>query len=199
MIEGAIQLNHLGLERGKLWPALLTLLAVFAPAVLWTQWDNAINGQHPVSEGTVFHLEATPTPGAGGQGTVTVTIPSGEWVTDEGANKPDSVTLVTGPVIIRIQAVAGVDDLKVLFDRQSRDPRVEARAMFTTGSRPYTTPTGLTGYWGDLTSERFSGAIVVVGRDGAAAVLTAAAPLGSAEAQMNDLTRLLATLEVTGG
>lgn len=199
MIEGAVQLNRFGLERGRLWPAILVLLAVFAPAVVWTQWNNAVDGEQPVPDGTVYRLEAAPNPGAAGHGGVTFTVPGPGWVTDKGTNKSNSVILVAGSVVVRVQAVAGVGDLKVLFDRQSRDLRVASRVMFTTGSREYTSPGGLTGYWGDLTGDRYGGALVVVGHDGAAAVITAAAPLGSVESQMDDITRILTGLEVRGG
>lgn len=194
MIEGAVRLNRFGLERGRLWSALALALAVFAPVVLWTQWDGAVDGEEAVPAGTVITVEASSNPGAVGKGRVWFTVPGDGWVTETGANRQSAVTLVHSPVVVRTSAVGGVDDILVLFERQARDLRMGNRVLFATGSREYATPTGLSGYWGDLTGERYSGALIVVGLGDVAAVIVAVAPLGRLEDQLGDLTAILATL-----
>lgn len=197
MIEGAVRLNRFGLERGRFWSALALALAVFAPAVLWTQWDKSIDGEETVPAGTVIHLAASSNPGAMGKGSVWFAVLGDGWVTETGANRQSAVTLVHGPVVVRTSAIGGVDDIQVLFERQARDLRMGNRVLFATGSRAYTTPTGLSGYWGDLTGERYSGALIVVGKGEVAAVIVAVAPLGRLEDQLGDLTSILATLEAS--
>ena len=197
MIEG-VRLNRLGLERGRFWPTLALALAVFLPAVLWTQWDDSVDGEEAVPAGTTYTLQASSNPGAIGHGQVVFTVPASGWDTDLGANRQSSVTIVHSPVVVHTSAVGGVGDIQVLFERQARDLRMGSRIMFATGSHPYTTPTGLSGYWGDLTGERYSGALIVVGRDKVAAVVIAIAPLGGLEEQLGDINQILATLEVSG-
>ncbi|MEV0648443.1 hypothetical protein AB0I28_24585 [Phytomonospora sp. NPDC050363] len=197
MIEGAVRLNRFGLERGRLWSAVLLALAVFAPAVLWTQLDSAVDGDEGVAAGTVITLQASSNPGAAGKGSAWFTVPGDGWITETGSNRPSAVTLVHSPVVVRTSAIGGVDDILVLFERQARDLRMGDRVLFETGSRAYTTPTGLSGYWGDLTGERYSGALIVVGKGPVAAVIVAVAPLGRLEDQLNDITAILATLEVS--
>ena len=197
MIEGAVRLNRFGLERGRFWPAVLLAVAVFAPALLWTQWDGSVDGEEAVPAGTVVTVEASSNPGAAGEGRVWFTVPGDGWVTETGANRASAVTLVHSPVVIRVSAIGGVDDILVLFERQARDLRMGNRVLFATGTRDYTTPTGLSGYWGDLTGERYSGALIVVGLGEVAAVIVAVAPLGRLEDQLGDIAGILATLEAS--
>lgn len=199
MIEGAVRLNRVGLERHKTWSAVALAIAVFLPAILWTQWNNAVSGETELAPGTVMTLTAIGTPETGSIGQVTLTIPDdgGGWGTATGENRQSSVVLVHGSIWLEATAVAGVGDFSVLFDRQSRDLSNADPPMFTTGKVPYTSPTGLTGYRGTLTGERYGGTLYVLGDGEIAAVVVARAPLGRLDGEAMTIERILATLEVS--
>lgn len=197
MIEGAVRLNRFGLERRKLWPALIMALAVFAPIIAWMTANNLVSGQEELPEGEPITLRATPPPMAPpGTGTVRIEIPNKGWSTETSASSTDSVTLVHSPLVMTVDAVAGVEDLSRLFTRQERDLAEARPAYFVTDDKPYTTDTGLKGYWGDLTGERYGGALVVVGKGTVAAVVKVTAPLGRLDGEFTDVRDLLDSLEV---
>ncbi|GAA4920785.1 hypothetical protein [Stackebrandtia albiflava] len=198
MIEGAVQLNRFGLERRRTWPAVALAIAVFLPALFWTQWNKAVPGEAEVAPGTVLTLSATGPPETGSFGRIRLTIPAdgSGWRTATGRNRQSTVVLVHGSVWLETHAMAGVDDFGVLFDRQSRDLGNEDPAMFTTGKERYTSPTGLTGYRGTLTGERYGGTLYVLGRGDVAAVVVTRAPLGRLDGEALTIEQILATLEV---
>jgi len=199
VIEGAVRLNRVGLERHKTWSAVALAIAVFLPAILWTQWNNAVSGEAELAPGTVLTLTAIGTPETGSSGQVTLTIPDdgGGWRTATGENRQSSVVLVHGSVWLEATAVAGVGDFSVLFDRQSRDLSNADPAMFTTGKAAYTSPTGLTGYQGTLTGERYGGNLYVLGDGKIAVVVVTRAPLGRLDGEAITIEHILATLEVS--
>jgi len=173
-------------------------ILVFAPAVIWSHWNNSVSGERELSAGDRFVLTAVGTPDAPGTGTVVVTVPDDDgWTTDTGNNRASRIDLVHGPAVVEVTAVAGVNDMSVLFDRQRRDQSNADPAMFTTGKRSYESPTGLTGYAGNMTGERYSGVLIVVGRGAVAAVVVAYAPLGRLDGETKAIEQILATLEVS--
>ncbi|MGH8877674.1 MAG: hypothetical protein ACRD0P_10085 [Stackebrandtia sp.] len=198
MIEGAIRLNRFGLERGKLWPAILMAIAVFAPLITWTTANSLVSGEEELPRGYKIVLTGTPAPMAPpGTGTVTLTIPHEGWSIDASSASTDEVTLVHNPLTLRVTAVAGVKDLKRLFSRQKRDLADEKPALFVTDAKPYSASKKLEGLWGDLTGERYGGALVVVGKGTAAAVIKVTAPLGQLDGEFSDISDIMASMEVT--
>lgn len=197
MIEGAVRLNRFGLERGKLWPALLMAVAVFAPIITWVTANNLVSGQEELPEGELITLSATPPPMAPpGTGTVRFEIPDEGWSIDTSESSTGSVTLVFSPLVMTVEAVAGVEDLDRLFERQRRDLAEARPAYFVTDAKSYATKTGLKGLWGDLTGERYGGALVVLGTGTVAAVVKVTAPLGHLDGEIGDVADLLDSLEV---
>ncbi|HIW63149.1 MAG TPA: hypothetical protein H9881_11875 [Candidatus Stackebrandtia excrementipullorum] len=175
-------------------------VAVFLPAVLWTQWNNAVPGEEQLARGAVISLNAVGSPETGSTGQVRLVIPDegGDgWRTATGQNRQSSAVLVHGSVWVEVRAVAGVGDLSVLFERQSRELGNGDPAMFTTGRAQYTSPAGLTGYRGPLTGERYGGMLYVLGNGDVAAVVVARAPLGRLDGEAASIERLLALLEVS--
>lgn len=200
MIDGAVRLNRVGLERNKTWQAVVLAVLVFLPALLWTQWNNSVPGEAELSPGTVIGLTAVGTPETGSFGEVRLTIPddTGDgWRTATGQNRQSSVVLVHGSVWLEATAVAGVGAFSVLFDRQARELGNGDPAMFTSGRSEYTSPLGLTGYRGTLTGERYGGTLYVMGSGEVAAVIVARAPLGRLEGEATAIERILTTLEVS--
>lgn len=198
MIEGAVRLNRFGLERRKLWPALIVAIAVFAPIITWMTANNLVSGQEELREGDLITLTATPPPMAPpGTGTVRIEIPNEGWSSETSESSTDSVRLVHSPLVMPVEAVAGVEKLSRTFERQQRDLAEARPAYFVTDAKPYTTDTGLKGYWGDLTGERYGGALVVVGKGTVAVVVQVTAPLGRLDGESNDVRDLLDSMEVS--
>lgn len=200
MIDGAVRLNRVGLERNKTWPAIALAVAVFLPALFWTQWNNNVPGEAQLVPGTVISLTAVGTPETGSSGEVRLTVPddgSDGWRTATGQNRQSSVVLVHGSVWLEATAVAGVRDFAVLFERQSRELGNGDPAMFTSGRTAYTSPTGLTGYRATLTGERYGGTLYVLGKGDVAAVIVTRAPVGRLDGESTTIERILATLEVS--
>ncbi|HZE37272.1 MAG TPA: hypothetical protein VE172_00520 [Stackebrandtia sp.] len=198
MVDGAVRLNRFGWERGKVWSTLVMALAIFAPVILWTQWNNMVSGQEELRAGSRIILSATPPPMAPSEeGIVSLSIPGNGWTVDTGSSKPAERVLVHSPMVVSFSAVAGVKDIGVLFDRKKRDLADGNPSMFTTDVKSYTSPKGLKGLWGDLTGERYGGALVVVGRGSVAAVLEVTGPLGHLDGEMDSIHDILSSLEVS--
>lgn len=196
-MEGAVRLNRFGLERRKLWPALIMVVAVFTPIVTWMTANNLVSGQEELPPGHVISLSATPPPMAPpGSGVVRFAIPNEGWASETSASSTDSVTLVHSPLVMTVEAVAGVEDLERLFDRQRRDLAEARPAYFVTDAKSYRTKTGLKGLWGDLTGERYGGALVVLGEETVATIVRVTAPLGRLDGEISDVADLLDSLEV---
>jgi hypothetical protein len=180
-----------------MWSAVAMLVAVFAPVILWTQWNDSLSGEETLPAGERIVLTATPPPMAPtAKGRVELTIPGDGWATNVDDGKSDHTRLVHNTVVVDVTAVAGVEDIEVLFERQIRDRADGNPPMFTTGSHDYTSPTKLNGLWGDLTGEGYSGALIVLGRETVAVVLTVTAPLGRLDNELDGITTILADLKV---
>lgn len=196
-VDTAMRLNRFGLERGHLVSTVVMLLAVFAPLLLWTQWNEAVSGEEVLAPGTVITLTATPPPlSPPARATVTMRIDAEGWTTDVGDAKSNRRTLIHYPLQLSLTAVAGVENIDLLFERQRRELASGDSALFTSSTRAYTTDSGLAGLWGDLTGESYSGALVVVGRGTAAAAVVVTAPLGRLDNEMSDIIAMIATLTV---
>lgn len=197
-IDGAIPLNRLGLERGKLWSAVVMLIAVLAPMLWWAQWDRMVSGEEQLSQGSKITLKAVSPPMAPqSTGNVTVTVPGSGWTTDVGASRPNVQDMVHNSVHVAITAVAGVDDINVLFDRKRRDLADSRTSLFTTSDKTYHTPNSLNGLWGDLTGDSYSGALIVVGKKAVAAIVVVTAPMGHMDGEMGDITKIMGSLRVS--
>ena len=197
VIEGAIRLNRFGLERGKLWPAVAMAIAIFAPLVTWAGANSLVSGDEELPRGYQITLTGTPAPMAPpGTGTVELTIPDEGWSLDVAGASTEEVTLVHDPLTLRVTSVAGVEDLKRTFSRQKRELADDKPALFVTDAKPYSASKGLDGLWGDLTGERYGGALIVVGQDSAAAVVKMTAPLGQLDGEYGDVSEILSTMEV---
>ncbi|ADD43928.1 hypothetical protein Snas_4279 [Stackebrandtia nassauensis DSM 44728] len=198
MIEGAIRLNRFGLEQGKLWPALLMAVAVFAPVVTWITANHLVPGQEELAPDYEIELSATPPPMAPPDtGSVAFKIPNEGWSIETSESSTKSVTLVHSPLVLTVDAVAGVEDLTVLFNRKKRDLADAKPSYLVTDSKPYRPTDDLKGLRGDLTGERYGGALIVVGKGSVAAVVEVTAPLGRLDGEFDDVDDMLGSLEVT--
>lgn len=198
MVDGTVHLNRFGLERGRMWPALFMILAVAAPAILWTVWDGLVDGKEPIAAGTRIELSGVPPPGSAAEdATIRVTIPDDGWSTNLGENSESDIKLLYRTLSIEVEAVAGASDRDELFDRRSRQLTLRRQPLFTTSTEPVTETGGLDGFRGYLVGNRLHGTLTVLGAGESAAVFIASAPSGRESELSEAVIRLQATLEVT--
>lgn len=195
--DGVVMLNRFGLEKGRVWPAVVMLVAVFAPLLVWSQLNTIISGKESLEPNSTIELStSTPLTAPPIDGKVRMTIPGDGWSADIADTKPSEWSLVHGQVHLDVKAISGVDDIMVLFDRQARDLASETQPMFVTDTKPYSTEKDLDGVWGNLTGESYTGILAVVGRESVAAVVVVTTPPGKTTAQMGDIVLLLNSLEI---
>ncbi|MCH7231826.1 hypothetical protein L0U85_13325 [Glycomyces sp. L485] len=182
MSEVAIRLNRLGLERGRMWQAVVAAVVIVLPMALWIGLERAVGDTtEKLVPGETIILQSYPVADAQLQ-----FLPPGRgWSTGLSLSR-FRITLNRDKVSATVQVDTAVDSLRRLLDRRAERLTGSQPGITATNVREYRNPVnGLDGYRADLYGRNIAGSIVVVGNsDGAAATVITLAPFG----QIDDST-----------
>ncbi|THV30632.1 hypothetical protein [Glycomyces paridis] len=196
MGEVTIRLNRLGLERGRMWQAVLAALAIALPMGVWLGLERALGDSvQSITDGETLYLQSYPVAGAG----LKFELPGDGW-TSPGVHFADQRQNFTRDhLTASVEVDSGVDSLERLLQRRA-EPIVAQNGYTYTDLREYTdTGSGLTGYRADIIGIDTAGSITVVGNDkGAAAILVLLAPGADPRAEQVDPAPYLASFRLEG-
>ncbi|MEU6861623.1 hypothetical protein AB0B28_22445 [Glycomyces sp. NPDC046736] len=174
MGEATVRVNRLGLEQGRMWPAVLAAAAIAFPLVVWLGLERALGESvRTIGEGETLYLQSYPVAGA----SLEYELPGKGW-TSPGIHFADQRQNFTRDHLsASVEVDSGVDSLERLLERRA-EPIVAQNGYTYTDVRAYTSKdTGLSGYRADILGIDTAGSITVLGNDdGAAAILVLLAP-----------------------
>lgn len=196
MAEVTIRLNRLGLERGRMWQAVLAAVAVVLPVAVWIGLERALGDSvQNIGEGDTLFLQSYPVAGA----SLEYELPGSGW-TSPGVHFADQrQNFVRDHLTASVEVDSGVDSLERLLDRRVQ-PVIAQNGYIYNNVRAYADEAaGLTGYRADIIGIDSAGSITVVGNDkGAAAILVLIAPGSDPAATDVDPDPYVATFELEG-
>lgn len=196
MGEVTIRLNRLGLERGRMWQAVIAAAAIALPVVVWLGLERALGDSvQNIGEGETLYLQSYPVAGA----SLEYRLPGAGW-TSPGVHFADQrQNFVRDHLTASVEVGSGVDSLEVLLERRVA-PIVGEPGYTYNDLRPYTdTATGLSGVRADVLGIDTAGSITVVGNgEGAAAILVLLAPGSDPGADEVDPAPYIATFRLEG-
>ncbi|RRS00676.1 hypothetical protein [Glycomyces terrestris] len=196
MAEVTIRLNRLGLERGRMWQAVLAAIAIALPMALWLGLERALGDSvQNIGEGDTLFLQSYPVAGA----SLEYELPGSGW-TSPGIHFADQrQNFVRDYLSASVEVDSGVDSLERLLDRRA-EPVTAQRGLVYNNVRPYANEdAGLAGFRADLIGVDSIGSITVVGNDkGAAAILVLIAPGADPAAEEVDPDPYIATFALEG-
>jgi hypothetical protein len=194
--EVTIRLNRLGLERGRMWQAVLAAVAIAMPMAVWLGLERVLGDSvQSIGAGETLYLQSYPVAGAN----LRYELPGDGW-TSPGVHFADQRQNFTRDHLsASVEVDSGVDSLQRLLERRLA-PIIGEPGYTYTNLRPHTdAATGLSGYRADVLGIDTAGSITVVGNDkGAAAILVLLAPGSDPAAGEVDPTPYLATFELEG-
>ena len=182
MGEVTIRLNRVGLERGRMWQAVVAAVAIVLPMVLWLGLERAVGDTtEKLVPGETITLHSYPVADA----TLQFLPPGSGWSTGLTLSR-HRITLDRGKVSAIVQVDTDVESLRRLLDRRAEHLTDSQPGITATGVRDYHDPiNGLDGFRADLYGRNIAGSIIVVGNgEGAAATVVTLAPSG----QLDDST-----------
>jgi hypothetical protein len=169
-----IDLNRFGVERGRMWQAVVAALAIALPLVFWIGIERALGDSvQQIDAGETLYLQSYPVTGA----SLEFTLPGEGW-TSPGIHMADQrQNFRHGALTAAVEVDTHVESLENLLVRRA-DPITAERGYAYNNERPYTNAaSGLSGYRADIVGLDTAGSITVVGEDGgAAAILILIAP-----------------------
>lgn len=172
--EVTIRLNRLGLERGRMWQAVLAAVAIALPVALWLGLERALGDSVlNIGDGDTLYLQSYPVPGA----RLEYELPGSGW-TSPGVHFADQrQNFVLDHLRASVEVHSGVDSLRRLLDRRVQ-PVIGQNGYVYNNVREYAHEgAGLSGYRADIIGIDSAGSITVVGNGkGAAATLILIAP-----------------------
>jgi len=194
--EVTIRLNRLGLERGRMWQAVVAAIAIALPMAVWLGLERALGESvQSIGDGETLYLRSYPVAGA----SLEYELPGEGW-TSPGVHFADQRQNFTRDHLdASVEVDSGVDSLKRLLDR--RVGAVVAEPGYTYNNlRDYSNAdAGLAGYRADIIGIDTAGSITVVGNDkGAAAIIVLLAPGSNPSASELDPDPFVATFELEG-
>ncbi|GAA1664181.1 hypothetical protein GCM10009830_07130 [Glycomyces endophyticus] len=196
MAEVTIRLNRLGLERGRMWQALLAAVAIALPVAVWLGLERALGESvQNIGDGDTLFLQSYPVAGA----SLEYELPGSGW-TSPGVHFADQrQNFVLDHLTASVEVDSGVDSLERLLDRRVQ-PVIAQNGYIYNNVRKYADEaSGLSGYRADIIGIDSAGSITVVGNDkGAAAILVLIAPGADPAAQDVDPGPYVATFALEG-
>lgn len=175
MGEATIRVNRFGLERGRLWQAVLAVVAIVVPMALWTGLERAVGDTtEKLMPGETITLQSYPVADA----TLQFLPPGSGWSAGLSLSQ-HRIELDRDKVSATVQVDTAVDSLRRLLDRRADRFTATQPGVAVTNVREYHNQVnGLEGYRADLYGRNIAGTIVVVGSGGAAATVITIAPSG---------------------
>lgn len=174
MAEVTIRLNKFGVERGRLWQAVVAALAIALPLAFWIGIERALGDSvQQIDPGETLYLQSYPVTGA----SLEFSLPGEDW-TSPGIHMADQrQNFRHGGLTVAVEVDTDVESLENLLVRRV-GPITAERGYAYNNERDYKNEaSGLTGYRADIVGPDTAGSITVVGEDGgAAAILILIAP-----------------------
>jgi hypothetical protein len=192
-----VRLNRIGLERGRMWSAVLAAAAIALPMVFWVGVERVVGtAPEELRPGETITLESYPVADAFLQ----FTPPGDGWRSGVTLARY-RVGLSRGSASVTVQVDTGVADLRRLLERRADRLTTGGPGVTAVNIRPYESPAwvGLDGYRADLYGRNVTGSIIVVGNgNGAAATLVAVTPWNRADEVSADVEAFVSSF-VLGG
>lgn len=174
MAEVTIRLNKFGVERGRMWQALVAALAIALPLAFWIGIERALGDSvQQIDPGETLYLQSYPVSGA----SLEFRLPGEDW-TSPGIHMADQrQNFRHGGLSAAVEVDTDVESIENLLVRRA-DPIIAERGYAYNNERDYANAaSGLSGYRADIVGPDTVGSITVVGEDGgAAAILILIAP-----------------------
>jgi len=170
--EVTLLLNRLGLERGRMWQAVLAAVAIALPMVVWLGLERALGDSvQTIGDGETLYLQSYPV----GRAHLEYELPGTGWSSPSVHLADQRQNFSRDHLTVSVEVDSGVDSLPRLLER--RAGAVVAEPGYTYNNlQPYA-GSGLSGYRADILGIDTAGSITVVGNDkGAAAILVLLAP-----------------------
>ncbi|MFG3341531.1 hypothetical protein [Glycomyces sp. NPDC048151] len=196
MGDVTIRLNRFGIERGRLWQAVVAAFAIALPLVFWIGIERALGDSvQEIDTGETLYLQSYPVTGA----SLEFTLPGSGW-TSPGIHMADQrQNFRHGALTAAVEVDTHVDSLTTLLDRRADQANAGAGSVHN-NTRPYTNEaSGLSGYRADIVGLDTAGSITVVGEDGgAAAILILVAPGADPSSATVDPDPFIGTFKLEG-
>lgn len=174
MGDVTIRLNRFGIERGRLWQAVVAAVAIALPLVFWIGIERALGDSVlKIDDGETLYLQSYPVTGA----SLEFTLPGEDW-TSPGIHMADQrQNFRHGALTAAVEVDTHVESLDNLLRRRAQAATAGNDTVFN-NVVPYSNETAnLSGYRADVVGLDTAGSITVVGKDGgAAAILILIAP-----------------------
>lgn len=196
MGEVTISLNRLGLERGRMWQAVIAALAIALPIGVWIGLERALGDSvQNIGAGETLYLQSYPVAGA----SLAFELPGEGWTSPGIHFAEQRQNFTRDHLTASVEVDSGVDSLRRLIERRA-EPIVAQNGYTYNNLREYTDETsGLTGYRADILGIDTAGSITIVGNDkGAAAILVLLAPGEDPEAGEVDPAPYTAAFKLEG-
>jgi len=169
-----IELDKFGVERGRLWQAVVAAFAIALPLVFWIGIERALGDSvQEIDAGETLYLQSYPMTGA----SLEFTLPGEGW-TSPGLHMADQrQNFRHGGLTAAVEVDTHVESLENLLRRRAQAAIADNNAVFN-NVVPYGNDTAkLSGFRADVVGLDTAGSITVVGEDdGAAAILILIAP-----------------------
>jgi hypothetical protein len=194
--EVAIRLNRLGLERGRMWQAVLAAIAIALPLVLWIGLERHLGESvQRIDPDEPLYLRSYPVSAA----SLEFRLPGEDWTSPGIHMAEQRQNFVRGNLSAVVEVDTNVASLENLLARRA-DPIAAERGFAYYNERPYeNAASGLSGYRADIVGVDTAGTITVVGEDGgAAAILILLAPGDDPAAEEVDPDPFIAAFALEG-
>jgi hypothetical protein len=172
--DATIHLNRFGIERGRLWQAVVAALAIALPLVFWIGIERALGDSvEALDPGETLYLQSYPMSGAA----LEFKLPGEGW-TSPGTHMADQrQNFRHGGLTAAVEVDTRVESLDNLLRRRAQAATADNNSVFN-NIVPYRNETAkLSGFRADIVGLDTAGSITVIGEDGgAAAILILIAP-----------------------
>lgn len=196
MAEVTIRLNRLGLERGRMWQAVLAAIAIALPLVFWIGLERFLGESvQRIDPGERLYLRSYPVSGAA----LEFRLPGDGWTSPGIHMAEQRQNFLLGTLSASVEVDTNVASLEKLLVRRA-EPIAAQRGFAYINERPYANAaSGLSGFRADIVGIDTAGTITVVGEDGgAAAILILLAPGDDPAAPAVDPDPFIAAFELEG-
>ena len=174
MGEATIRLNRLGLERGRMWQAVLAAIAIALPLVLWIGLERSFGESvQRIDPDEPLYLRSYPVSAAG----LEFSLPGEGWTSPGIHMAEQRQNFVRGNLTATVEVDTNVASLEKLLVRRAEPIAAESGYAYYNERSYANAESGLSGYRADIVGVDTAGTITVVGEDGsAAAILILIAP-----------------------
>lgn len=196
MAEVTIRLNRFGLERGRLWQAVVAAIAIALPLVLWIGTERYLGESvQRIDVDEPLYLRSYPVSGA----SLEFRLPGEGWTSPGIHMAEQRQNFTRGNLSAAVEVDTNVESLANLLVRRA-DPIAAQSGYAYINERPYSNAdSGLSGYRADIVGVDTAGTITVVGEDeSAAAILILLAPGDDPAAAAVDPDPFIAAFQLGG-